>query len=322
MHLFGFAKKTKTKKRPSSGQLRLGLRKVKSTGNIASDDSDSSLDSRSDNSDTENIPSGQHQKSLVPSTSPKPPQSKQLQALKPALKKAESVPNPSRSADEALVVSKEDARGLDKTQTLTTRCNEGVDPNDLDALLSMETQQRLDAQTERDKLESSLPPTPRPTRLKFELPVTPSRSRSPSNQPIAYPRARPYRSLSEERVASVNRKQPDDAKSSGPRKQRHKRWSKLMGSDSDDETCSTHDKVRAKRQVEVGTYVRLLKRPLPTMGYVRYIGPVEGEPGDWIGVELQHRVGNCDGLIKGQRFFKTDPQRGIFLKPYDVEAVI
>lgn len=298
MHLFGFSKKAKTKKRLSSGQLRLGLRKVKSTGNIASDDSDSSLDSRSDNSDAENIPSGQHQKSVVPSTNQNFPQSKQHQALKPALKpalkKTESVPNPPRSTDEALVVSKEDERGLDKNQTLTTRCNGGVDPNDLDALLSMETQQRLDAQTERDKLESSLPPTPRPTRLKFELPETPSRSRSPSNQPIAYPRARPYRSLSEERAMSVNRKQPDDAKSSGPRKQRHKRWSKLMGSDSDDDTCSTHDKARAKRQVEVGTYVRLLKRPLPTMGYVRYIGPVEGEPGEWIGVELQHR-GNGSG---------------------------
>ncbi|KAI8343886.1 CAP Gly-rich domain-containing protein [Chlamydoabsidia padenii] len=264
MPLFGFTKKTK--KRLSSGQLRLGLRKVKSTGNIAADDSDSSTDS----DELENYPPKQSQKATQGS--------------------ANSTPD-----------------DTPRSNSPGGQCNQGVNPDDLDFLLSMETQQRLDAQTERDKL--TLPP--RPTRLKFELPVTPSRSRSPSNQPIAYPRARPYRSLSEEKTRS--HRKPEDAKS-GPRKPRHRRWSKLMGSDDDSDS--------EKRQVEVGTYVRLLKRPLPTMGYVRYIGPVEGEPGDWIGVELQHRVGNCDGLIRGQRFFKTDPQRGIFLKRFDVEAVI
>jgi dynactin complex subunit len=33
-------------------------------------------------------------------------------------------------------------------------------------------------------------------------------------------------------------------------------------------------------------------------------------------------VGNCDGSIKGHRYFTTDPQRGIFLKRFDVEAVV
>ncbi|KAI8344023.1 CAP Gly-rich domain-containing protein [Chlamydoabsidia padenii] len=178
----------------------------------------------------------------------------------------------------------------------TTTNYQGVDPNDLETLLSMETQQRVDAQTERNKTG----PPPRPSRLKFELPVTPSRSRSPNSQSMVYPRARPYRSLSEEGSISMNvRKQSDD-----------------------DSSSEQAEKARAKRHLEIGTYVTLIKRPLPTMGHVRYIGPVGDEPGDWIGVELEHRVGNCDGAIKGHRYFTTDPQRGIFLKRFDVEAVI
>ncbi|CAO3594082.1 unnamed protein product [Absidia cylindrospora] len=207
----------------------------------------------------------------------------------------------------------------------------GINPDDLDTLLSMETQQRVEAQRERrDKAVAaveSAPTTPlRPTRLKFELPVTPSRSRSPSNQPITYPRARP-RSHSEESHLSTDRRKPSDATSGrggkqAERKRRHRRWSKLMGSDTEDDDGEETGAVAAKRKLELGAYVTLIKRPLPTMGYVRYIGPVEGEPGDWVGVELEHRVGNCDGLIKGQRFFKTDPQRGIFTKRFDLEVVV
>lgn len=270
MHLFGFSKKAKNR------LSRSGLRKCKSTGNLSvdKDDDDSSFDSDSDNEEHharyKSLDAGMDQK-------------RQELESKPQIGVTEAAPPLVKVNDET-------------PTTNPPPTQSGVDPNDLNALLSMETQQRVDAQTERNKTAG---PPLRPTRLKFELPVTPSRSRSPNNQSIAYPRARPYRSLSEEGSISVHRNQQADAagKSGRRRKRRHHRWSRLIGSDTDEDSSSEQaEKARAKRHLEIGTFVSLIKRPLPTMGYVRYIGPVGDEPGEWIGVELEHR-----GKINGMR---------------------
>ncbi|ORZ09872.1 CAP Gly-rich domain-containing protein [Absidia repens] len=359
MHLFGFSKKAK--KRLSSGHLNLGLRKCKSTGNIHSSDTDrddssigsSGGSSNYDNDDSETRLSKQHarMKSLDTGMDEKNRQDQQPAFPEPAPPATEEEtnppiltishpPSPTQNDNDELIkdsqpqemetlpipqpqtVHQEKPHNYDEQQQKDDDDNNnGIDPNDLNTLLLMESQQRLE-QSERNKAADSSNTTvpPRPTRLTFELPVTPSRSRSPSNQPKAYPRARPYRSLSEE----GSRNRTTDTGKAGRRRRRHRRWSRLMGgSDTDEDSPSEQaEKARAKRHLEIGTYVILIKRPLPTMGYVKYIGPIEGEPGEWIGVELEHRVGNCDGSIKGQRFFKTDPQRGIFLKRFDVEAVI
>ncbi|CAO3596088.1 unnamed protein product [Absidia cylindrospora] len=357
MHLFSFSKKAK--KRLSSGHLNFGLRKCKSTGNIHSNDTDrddssigsSGGSSNYDNDDAETRLSKQHarMKSLDTGMDEKNRQDQQPTFSEPSPSATDQPiltishpPSPTQNDNDELIkdsrpqemdtlpipqpqpTQQETPHNHDEQQQKDDGDNDnnGIDPNDLNTLLLMESQQRLE-QNERNMAADSSNTTtvpPRPTRLKFELPVTPSRSRSPSNQPMAYPRARPYRSLSEE--GSRNRN--TDTGKSGRRKRRHRRWSRLMGgSDTDEDSPSEQaEKARAKRHLEIGTYVILIKRPLPTMGYVKYIGPIEGEPGEWIGVELEHRVGNCDGSIKGQRFFKTDPQRGIFLKRFDVEAVI
>ncbi|KAI8067886.1 CAP Gly-rich domain-containing protein [Gongronella butleri] len=189
------------------------------------------------------------------------------------------------------------------------RSSPTVDPNDLDALLSLETQQRSDAAATRASDVATL----RPSRLTFELPVTPPRARSPSAP--AYPRPGPRRSRSSEleerrkhRYQSPNRKENQRHR----RHHRH-RWS-LRYSSSDDES----DADDAAENLQLGSRVNLYKRPLPTLGYVRYIGLIDNEPGEWIGVELDHRVANCDGSMRGKRYFTTDAQRGIFLKRDDL----
>lgn len=148
--------------------------------------------------------------------------------------------------------------------------------NDLERLLSMETQARLEAQEERAKRDAAAAAasttTPRPTRLKFELPVTPPRSRSPARY-SAYSSSRQQRwSLPDESTLDTKRT-----------KKQKKRWSRLMCdySSSDDEE---------ERSLAIGDRVQLVRRPLPTFGYVRYMGSIEGEPGnDWVGVELDSR---------------------------------
>lgn len=146
-------------------------------------------------------------------------------------------------------------------------------PNDLDRLLSMETEARIQAQ-EKKKAEEDAKPT-RPTRLKFELPETPSRSRSPAAGAYsAYSRPRQRWSLPDEKMLHQRGKKK--------KKSRKSRWSKIMGSDDDDE--------ETPRPFQIGDKVQLLHRPLPIHGFIRYMGPVNFDTGDdWLGIELDSR---------------------------------
>lgn len=146
-------------------------------------------------------------------------------------------------------------------------------PNDLDRLLSMETEARIQAQ-EKKKAEEDAKPT-RPTRLKFELPETPSRSRSPAAGAYsAYSRPRQRWSLPDEKMLHQRGKKK--------KKSRKSRWSKIMGSDDDNE--------ETPRPFQIGDKVQLLHRPLPIHGFIRYMGPVNFDTGDdWLGIELDSR---------------------------------
>ncbi|KAG2200159.1 hypothetical protein INT47_012440 [Mucor saturninus] len=196
-----------------------------------------------------------------------------------------------------------------------------MDTGNLELLLSMETQARMDAQAKREQeqlqqaqekaQESTL--APRPTKIKFELPVTPPRSRSPANPRLQYPRARPVRSLPEEGLTANALRHPLPNNNSN--KSRRVSWRHLFG-DRDDE-----DTKPISLPINVGSRVRLKLRPLPTFGYVRFIGDVDFDKEETIGVELDHGVGNCDGSMKGKRYFTTDANRGIFCKRRDLEAV-
>ncbi|KAI7865163.1 hypothetical protein BDF14DRAFT_1827860 [Spinellus fusiger] len=71
----------------------------------------------------------------------------------------------------------------------------------------------------------------------------------------------------------------------------------------------------------IGAKVELLRRPLPTLGKIKFIGSVEFSKGTWVGVELESRLGNSDGSVEGVRYFQTDAQRGVFVKPDDYKII-
>ncbi|KAI8063402.1 uncharacterized protein B0P05DRAFT_555753 [Gilbertella persicaria] len=130
------------------------------------------------------------------------------------------------------------------------------------------------------------PMEPRQTRLRFSLPTTPSRIRP------------------QKRVAVKKNKR---SKSPG-----RSRWS--LG-------YSTSDSSDDEIMPAVGQKVELLRRPLPTLGTIKYIGPVEFAKGTWVGVELESRLGNNDGSVDGKRYFQTFPQRGVFIKTDDFKIL-
>ncbi|KAH8551710.1 hypothetical protein BGW37DRAFT_424950 [Umbelopsis sp. PMI_123] len=154
--------------------------------------------------------------------------------------------------------------------------------------------------TSTESSNDDTPAAPRQSRLKFALPETPVRARSPN------------RSRSATRSHSPNR-QPAALRYSRPRKSRSNRWSLSGGgSDTSDDDESTY------LPITIGARAELLRRPLPTQGYVRYLGKLVGQDGTWVGVELDSRVGKNDGSVDGQRYFQTDSQRGIFVREDDL----
>ncbi|KAI9496246.1 hypothetical protein BDB00DRAFT_869546 [Zychaea mexicana] len=188
---------------------------------------------------------------------------------------------------------------------------------DLELLLSQETQARIDAQEKAAAdAAAAAAPAPRKTALRFELPVTPSRSRSPNPAYSAYSRPRQRWSLPDEKMLDdgqkKKKKKKKSKKSSSKKSKRRSKWkNRIMG--SDDEKNS--DAEEQPRVLKVGDKVYLLHRPLPIFGHVRYMGTVNFDIGDdWVGVELESRVGKNDGSVNGHRYFQTDPHRGIFVR--------
>ncbi|KAI8365220.1 CAP Gly-rich domain-containing protein [Radiomyces spectabilis] len=206
-------------------------------------------------------------------------------------------------------------------QPLATRL-QNINANDMELLLSMETQARMDYQEEQERLDREAKErmrhqdnvTPRPTRLKFELPSPPRPKTGPSP---SRGDGRTYHrwSLPEEHI----RREMKAGATRPKRKKKHSySWSRIIGNhdDADDrEKQESNLEEPEEKPLVLGAKVRLLRRPLPILGYVRYIGPVDmpTQTEQLVGVELESRVGNNDGSINGKRYFQTDPHRGIFL---------
>jgi hypothetical protein len=115
----------------------------------------------------------------------------------------------------------------------------------------------------------------RPTRLKFELPRTPARSKSPSAPVLSTDSIQSSNYLSPQQTSTKHRKRRGS-------KSRRSRWSIGTNSDvSDDDEPGVLP--------VLGDKVELLRRPLPTMGIIKYIGPVQFAEGRYIGVELESR---------------------------------
>eukprot|EP00927_Polykrikos_kofoidii_P054538 TRINITY_DN48948_c0_g1_i1.p1 TRINITY_DN48948_c0_g1~~TRINITY_DN48948_c0_g1_i1.p1 ORF type:complete len:1175 (+),score=100.56 TRINITY_DN48948_c0_g1_i1:103-3627(+) len=50
-------------------------------------------------------------------------------------------------------------------------------------------------------------------------------------------------------------------------------------------------------------------------GTVRFVGPTTFGGGDWVGLEMDDRVGKHDGSVNGVRFFSCAPRSGMFWRP-------
>ncbi|CAO3630128.1 unnamed protein product [Cunninghamella echinulata] len=132
---------------------------------------------------------------------------------------------------------------------------------------------------------TSTSPPPRRSRLTFELPETPIRAKYTTQIPSK----------------------------SSKRSSKHKyRWS--LGGGSNQSASDSDDEENQILMPVIGAKVELLRRPLPTLGRIKFIGHVEFSKGTWVGVELESRLGQNDGSVDGIRYFQTDPQRGVFVK--------
>ncbi|CEO97817.1 CAP-Gly domain-containing protein [Plasmodiophora brassicae] len=59
-----------------------------------------------------------------------------------------------------------------------------------------------------------------------------------------------------------------------------------------------------------------------SVGVVRYIGETEFADGEWIGVELDYPVGNNDGMMMEQRYFRCRDKHGVFVRRRQVRSVV
>ncbi|KAI8989492.1 CAP Gly-rich domain-containing protein [Pilobolus umbonatus] len=176
-----------------------------------------------------------------------------------------------------------------------------VDLNELDTLLSGNSS-GFRHKKEPSKSNSA---SPRPRHIKFDIPET--RPSTRSSDRIAYPKIKTVRSLPDENILASKRH------SIPPAKTRRTKWRSVFGDKDDVEQPGL--------PITMDTRVRLKKRPLPTFGHVRFMGGVYFGQGEWIGVELDHGVGNNNGTVDGHTYFVTDTNRGIFCKRRDLEAV-
>ncbi|KAL3918863.1 MAG: hypothetical protein SGPRY_005843, partial [Prymnesium sp.] len=56
-------------------------------------------------------------------------------------------------------------------------------------------------------------------------------------------------------------------------------------------------------------------------GTTRYVGPICGREGLWIGVELDTTIGMNDGTSNGVRYFECEPNRGLFTRACNLNIV-
>jgi dynactin complex subunit len=57
-------------------------------------------------------------------------------------------------------------------------------------------------------------------------------------------------------------------------------------------------------------------------GVIRYVGPIEGKSGEWVGIELDAPVGPNDGRANGKRYFSCEPRHGIFVRKIKLAQTI
>lgn len=211
----------------------------------------------------------------------------------------------------------EDTKHSDYDHDLATKFSDFV-VNDLELLLSMETQARMDAQARREEeraRQQAEAAATRPRRLKFELPEPPRPSApnpvpsgiSPPATPISIPASPPPPINNNGSPTAAEKKQqlwrrlmnPTANHNDRRRNSATSNASTISTTTAEEDTnqigpsairASEEPSPQAEKPMVIGSRVRLTRRPLPTYGFVRFIGPVDFAPGhEWIGVELDSR---------------------------------
>ncbi|KAI8332446.1 CAP Gly-rich domain-containing protein [Chlamydoabsidia padenii] len=206
--------------------------------------------------------------------------------LKPILTNYSNLtPPPPTSQDETLADDKPPPPPKPQDDTLAERLRV-ISADDMELLLSMETQARMDHQAEQEERQLEQQ-THHPKRLTFALP---------------------------EPLSGKRWSLPEDAIQQDLKKKKATKWSRcLTGHKSDPSAVHPQQQQQQQQQhLHYGCKVKLIRSPIKTTAYVRYIGPVHFAPGEWIGVELERAVGKTDGSVEGQRYFYTGAYRGSF----------
>lgn len=134
-----------------------------------------------------------------------------------------------------------------------------ITANDMELLLALETQVRVDRQEEKLKQQQEEELKPILSRLKFDLPSTPPRPNNTKDLTMKRRWSLPINTNNYKRKLT---------------------WSRLFNKQQDTLSPSL---------VIVGSRVKLVKRPLPLIGTVKYIGQVHFDTGEWLGIELDYR---------------------------------
>jgi hypothetical protein len=165
-----------------------------------------------------------------------------------------------------------------------------IKADDMELLLSMETQARMDHQAEQQERHQQQQQQQQqhqhPKRLKFALPETPLREPTPPEEtsPPPPPAAMGKRwSLPEDAIRQDMKKKSKTGTTPSATK-----WTRYLLHTKPDPGPQ-----RAPAELHYGCKVKLIRSPIKTTAYVRYIGPVHFAPGEWIGVELE-RAGKTE----------------------------
>lgn len=178
----------------------------------------------------------------------------------------------------------------------------------MELLLSMETQARMDhlAEQQEKEKERRIYQQQQSKKLKFALPDMPLRESSiinpnntGSNITIDHQHQNDYNipiakrwSLPEESIRQDMKKRNNNTKSS--------KWMKFLtlnqqhnNHHQDDNDINNNNNFDTSKKLELkyGCKVKLIRSPIKTTAYVRYVGPVHFAPGEYVGVELE-RAGN------------------------------
>ncbi|CAO3610324.1 unnamed protein product [Cunninghamella blakesleeana] len=222
-------------------------------------------------------------------------------------------------------INNNDIEGLsEKLKTITA--------DDMELLLSMETQARMDhlAEQQEKEKERRIYKQQQSKKLKFALPDMPLRESSMihpnttgSNITIDHQQQNDYNIPIAKRWSLPEESIRQDMKKRNHSKSSTSKWMKYLTLNHYDNDNNHHHNTNhhddsnnmfhQSLELKYGSKVKLIRSPIKTTAYVRYVGPVHFAPGEYVGVELERAVGKNDGSVDGQRYFHTGAYRGIFL---------